>query len=94
MQFTGALSYCLYLVHLSLGDLYQHFYTRQHAFRFGPSSTVLVRAAFFVGASFAIATLSRKYLEEPFLALKDRFTSRPSEAPPKPELSPVLETPS
>jgi peptidoglycan/LPS O-acetylase OafA/YrhL len=94
MQFTGALSYCLYLVHLSLGDFYQFLYTRQNAIHFGPSSTVLIRGALFIGSSFAIATLSRKYLEEPFLALKDRFTSRPSEVSAKPELAPVVETPS
>lgn len=92
MQLSGALSYCLYLVHLSVGDFYQFLYTRQHAIRFGPSSTVLVRGVCFIGASFAIALLSRKYLEEPFLALKDRFTSRPSETPSTPELSPVLES--
>jgi peptidoglycan/LPS O-acetylase OafA/YrhL len=95
MQFTGALSYCLYLVHLSLGDLYQSLYARQHIFHLGPTSTVLVRGAFFVAASFGVAVLSRKYLEEPFLALKDKFSSHAGEAPPaKPELAPVLEVPS
>jgi peptidoglycan/LPS O-acetylase OafA/YrhL len=93
MQFTGALSYCLYLVHLSLGDLYQFLFVRRYPLPLGPSTTVLVRGAFFIGASFAIAALSRKYLEEPFLALKDKFTSRPAPTV-KAELSPLLETPS
>jgi len=93
LQFTGALSYCLYLIHLSVGDLYQFIFAHQHAIRLGATTTVLARGAFLVSVSYAIAALSRKYLEAPCLALKDRFTSEPREAPSPPELSPALETP-
>ncbi|MGC2109302.1 MAG: acyltransferase [Candidatus Korobacteraceae bacterium] len=77
LQLSGALSYCLYLVHLSVGDGYQYLVDRFNIpvwFYVGISGAVWVRAAVMVGGSFAIALLSRKYLEEPFLSLKDRFT--------------------
>jgi peptidoglycan/LPS O-acetylase OafA/YrhL len=80
MQLSGALSYCLYLIHLSLGDGYRYLISHQHVVRFGPTTAVLVRCAFILSVSFGIAMLSRKYLEEPFLALKDRFTSRATDS--------------
>jgi peptidoglycan/LPS O-acetylase OafA/YrhL len=78
MQLSGALSYCLYLIHLSLGDGYRYLISHQHVVRFSPTTAVLVRCASILSVSFGIALLSRKYLEEPILALKDRFTSRVS----------------
>jgi peptidoglycan/LPS O-acetylase OafA/YrhL len=74
LQFTGALSYCLYLIHLSVGDLFDFLRSNQHTITLGPGSTVLLRAAFLIVVSYAIAAISRKFLEQPFLALKDRFT--------------------
>lgn len=79
MQLSGALSYCIYLVHLSIGDGYEHLVTKYGivpAEHFGATGAVLIRAAVMVVLSFAIAMVSRKYLEEPFLAMKDRFTRR------------------
>ena len=79
MQLTGALSYCLYLIHLSIGDGYEYLvraYGIVPADRFGASGAVIVRTAVMVVASFGLAWLSRRYLEEPFLNLKDRFTRR------------------
>src|SRR5258708_24887946 len=71
MQLSGALSYCLYLIHLSIGDGYQALFAwRLHL---GPTETVLVRAAVILLLSFAMAALSKKFLEQPFLALKSRF---------------------
>lgn len=80
LQVSGALSYCLYLVHLSVGDLFQFFYTRQHYVHLSGDALVLTRGALMIAGSFAIALLSQAYFEGPILALKDRFTSRtPSE---------------
>jgi len=42
-----------------------------------------------VGVSFGIVLLSRKYLEEPFLSLKDRFTQAEALKPKVPNASPV-----
>jgi peptidoglycan/LPS O-acetylase OafA/YrhL len=71
MQLSGALSYCLYLIHLSIGDGYQAlFATRLHL---GPTETVLMRVTVILLLAFAIAALSRKFLEQPCLALKSRF---------------------
>jgi peptidoglycan/LPS O-acetylase OafA/YrhL len=79
MQLSGALSYCIYLVHLSIGDGYEYLITK-YGFvpseRFGATGAVLIRAAVMILLSFAIALVSKKYLEEPFLAMKDRFTRR------------------
>jgi peptidoglycan/LPS O-acetylase OafA/YrhL len=77
VQLSGALSYCLYLVHLSVGDGYEHLLKRSGipiVSYLGASGTVLLRTAAILAVSFAIAMLSRKYLEEPFLSLKERFT--------------------
>ena len=71
MQLSGALSYCLYLIHLSIGDGYQALLAKR--LHLGPTETVLARATVIVSLSFAIAALSRKFLEQPCLALKSRF---------------------
>lgn len=73
LQLSGALSYCLYLVHLSVGDLFEFVRVHEH-FALRPVTTVLLRGAFLVAVSFAIASLTRRFLEGPFLALKDRLT--------------------
>lgn len=71
LQLSGALSYCLYLIHLSIGDGYQALVApRLHL---GPTETVLMRAAVVLPLSFATAALSRRFLEQPCLALKSRF---------------------
>jgi len=91
MQLSGALSYCLYLIHLSVGDAYNFLFGSLQE-RLGPNATVLVRGAFLIGVSFGIAALSRKYLEQPCLALKNRFTAgAPQEELRAPEPSPLLE---
>ena len=87
MQVSGALSYCLYLVHLSVGDAYQRIYESQNVVRFAPGVATAIRVIVVLAVSFAIALLSRKYLEEPVLAMKRSF------APPlRPEVaaSPIL----
>ena len=71
MQLSGALSYCLYLIHLSIGDGYQRVLANR--LHLGPTETVLMRALVIVLLSFTIAALSRRFLEQPCLALKARF---------------------
>ncbi len=71
MQLSGALSYCLYLIHLSIGDGYQAVFAKR--LHLGPTQTVLTRATVILMLSFALAALSRKFLEQPCLALKSRF---------------------
>jgi len=75
---SGQLSYCLYLVHLSLSDGYEYLLRRYDLSPIrvlGAPSAFLLRAIVIVVASFAIALLSRKYLEGPCLALKDRYAA-------------------
>lgn len=79
LQLTGALSYCLYLVHLSIGDAFEYLAKNQFAdvvAPLGPTAHVMLRTAVMVLISFAIALISRRVLEEPFLSLKDRLTGR------------------
>jgi peptidoglycan/LPS O-acetylase OafA/YrhL len=79
LQLSGALSYCLYLVHLSTGDAYEYViktYGISPVDYLGPAGAMLARGVAIVVMSFGIALLSRRYLEEPFLSLKDRFSSR------------------
>jgi peptidoglycan/LPS O-acetylase OafA/YrhL len=82
MQLSGALSYCLYLVHFSVGDLFQSLFNHQHALSLRPDALALTRGAFMIVVSFSIALLSRRYLEAPLLALKDKFAAqKPVENP-------------
>ena len=75
-KLSGNLSYCLYLIHLAVGDGYQALIQR---FNFHPDvilgslGGVLARGLFLVLASFCIAMLSKKYLEDPILSLKKYF---------------------
>jgi peptidoglycan/LPS O-acetylase OafA/YrhL len=75
-RLSGSLSYCLYLIHLAIGDGYQavvrHFGLRPSEV-FGSLGEILVRGVFLILTSFGIAMLTRKYLEEPFLRFKRFF---------------------
>jgi peptidoglycan/LPS O-acetylase OafA/YrhL len=75
-RLSGSLSYCLYLIHFALGDAYQsitkHF-GLQPILVFGDLGAIFMRGIFIIAASFGIAMLSKKYLEEPFLRLKRFF---------------------
>jgi len=75
-RLSGNLSYCIYLIHLAVGDGYQavvHRFNLQPSALFGDFGEVIVRGAFIILASFGLAMLSKKYLEEPFLRLKRYF---------------------
>ena len=75
-RLSGTLSYCLYLIHFAIGDAYQslvrYFGLRPNEI-FGDLGAILLRGVFIIVASFIIAILSKKYLEDPFLRLKRFF---------------------
>ena len=63
LQLSGALSYCLYLVHHSVGDGYEYLLKRSGiplVSYVGPSGAVLVRTVIMLGVSFGIALLSQE----------------------------------
>lgn len=75
-RLSGNLSYCIYLIHLSLGDGYQyaiHHLGLHPECTVGNLGSVILRGIIMVGSSFVVAMASRKYLEEPFLRLKRYF---------------------
>lgn len=84
LQLSGALSYCLYLVHVSIGDGYESI-LRGRGIKMesylGPSGAVAFRAIVILALSFGVALVSRKYVEQPCLALKDRFSHDRHEIP-------------
>lgn len=73
---SGKLSYCLYLVHLSVGDVVYRLtvaHNEKLYTRFGSFGWVTLRGIIILVASFAIALLSQRFIEGPFLKLKKRF---------------------
>lgn len=80
---SGDLSYCIYLVHLSIGDAVVAIARRLGwATDTAPGGvgTVLTRGLIIIAISFLLAMLSKRFLEEPFLRLKRYFVSRAPEA--------------
>jgi peptidoglycan/LPS O-acetylase OafA/YrhL len=75
-RITADLSYCIYLIHLTVGDFY---YRILNALRFddisrlGATGSILLRIAVVVTLTFGLAALSKKFLEDPFLRLKRYF---------------------
>ena len=74
---SGELSYCIYLIHLALGDAYMAAASPMIepfliAWK-GPNFAVAVRIVILLVLTFGLALLSRAYLERPFLNLKRRF---------------------
>jgi len=72
---TAALSYCLYLIHMPVGHLY--YWTLHHAHIndiqiLGGVGALLARYAVIFPTSFALAALSGKYLERPFLRMRTK----------------------
>ena len=75
-RLTADLSYCIYLIHLTLGDLYYrllHFFKFNDASRLGAIGSLGVRILVVGTVSFGLAALSKKYLEDPFLRMKRYF---------------------
>jgi peptidoglycan/LPS O-acetylase OafA/YrhL len=75
---TGALSYCLYLIHLALLDgymvVFRHYVPAGLTF-----SQLLLRAVVVLCASYGLALLSQHFLERPVLSLKRYLTNEPRE---------------
>ena len=75
-KFTAGLSYCIYLIHLSLGDGYYgllHWMGFNDVAHFGIPGAVAVRFLVIGAATFGLAALSKRYLEDPVLKLKRYF---------------------
>jgi peptidoglycan/LPS O-acetylase OafA/YrhL len=73
---SGEWSYCMYLIHLSLGDGYDALTARfSPALPFAADSLgrLLFRAVIVATTTVALAAFSKHFIEDPFLRLKDRF---------------------
>lgn len=74
--FIASLSYCIYLVHVVMGDAYYWTLNRlgiDEILSFGLVGSMFARSAVVLVASIAVAWLSQRYLEAPFLRLKRYF---------------------
>lgn len=73
---SARLSYCIYLIHLSVGDFYywtlRQFNVDQFAV-WGPVGALAMRSVVIIGASFALSALSQRFLEAPFMKLRRHF---------------------
>lgn len=67
MRFSATLSYCLYLIHLSIGDGCTYLIRHQNLITMSPTGLLWLRAAVMIGVSFVVAALSWKYFERPIL---------------------------
>jgi peptidoglycan/LPS O-acetylase OafA/YrhL len=83
-RFIADTSFCAYLIHVPLIDFAKLLGIGMQTTN--PFVADALQAVFVIPATFGIAALSRKFLELPFLKLKDRFTSSSRAVPP---LSPV-----
>ncbi len=73
---SAKLSYCLYLIHLSVGDLYYWLLTKFNVHElelWSPVEALFIRSVVIIGVSFVLAALSQKYLEAPFMKLRKYF---------------------
>jgi len=76
MQISGVLSYCVYLVHFSVGVGYEAVIVGSGwspAATLGPAGALIARLCAMTIVSFGIAALSRRYFDGPILALRDRL---------------------
>jgi peptidoglycan/LPS O-acetylase OafA/YrhL len=76
MRVSSDLSYCIYLIHLSVGDGYHWLLSALKidvAAAFGPRGAWLAQFIMVLGVTFGLAFLSKKYLEDPCLRLKRYF---------------------
>ena len=74
LAFLGTISYGLYLYHLLFFSVYAWMFRRfnlENSLHPGFSMQVWLRAAFVAVTAVAFSWISRKYLEDPFLKLKD-----------------------
>jgi peptidoglycan/LPS O-acetylase OafA/YrhL len=74
-------SYCIYLIHLALGDGYYRVLRALHfsdVARFGIDGAVIVRFLVIGSLTFGLAALSKKFLEDPFMRFAPSVTLVPS----------------
>ena len=85
LQWFGEISYGLYLVHMLAFDFVNHWIIRfaPRAYAQLPSRFGLTALRFVLSVTLAVgvAFLSRRYFEEKFLKLKDRWTPSPAPRP-------------
>ena len=76
LTFFGRISYGLYLYHLSFfwGSAWLVTHCFAHRLEIDPFGGLLVRVVLVGGISVVFSYLSRRYFEEPFLRLKDKFS--------------------
>ena len=75
-RITADLSYCIYLIHLTVGDVYYRVLKTlrfDDIFRLGTAGSIVLRIAVVGTVTFGLALLSKKFLEDPFLRLKRYF---------------------
>ena len=80
LAFVGEISYGLYLIHLLCFDLYDRWVGSLWPGLLraeGRMGLMALRLLMSAGLAIALAWLSRRYFEEPFLRLKDRFPAEP-----------------
>lgn len=78
LQFLGKISYGVYLTHVLIFEVVVHFLGRLWP-TLPPAEThfsvMVLRFAISASLTLALMSLSRRYFEEPFLALKERTRS-------------------
>jgi len=70
IRLSGALSYCLYLIHISVGQIYQATIGEKLPVTM---PAVFLRAVAMITAAILLAMISKRFLEDPCLRLKDRL---------------------
>jgi peptidoglycan/LPS O-acetylase OafA/YrhL len=70
MRLIGALSYCLYLIHISVGEIYQALIGRKLPVTM---PAVYLRGVVMITAAILLAMISKRFIEDPCLHLKDRM---------------------
>lgn len=92
---SAELSYCVYLIHVGVLDAYYRRiaplaspWLRNQLGAFGEG---IVSALAILALTFLLALLSRRFLEEPFLRMKERFARRPQD--PLPAVRPSFSAP-
>jgi peptidoglycan/LPS O-acetylase OafA/YrhL len=75
-RITADLSYCIYLMHLTVGDFYYRILKIlrfDDVSRLGTGGSIVLRIAVVGTVTFGLALLSKRFLEDPFLRLKRYF---------------------
>jgi peptidoglycan/LPS O-acetylase OafA/YrhL len=88
LRFFGEISYCVYLIHILVFDLEDHFVAKWFPSLSSPKGhfgEMVLLFAIAAGFTVAVASLSRWYFEEPFLRMKGRFARSATKSKATPE---------